>query len=143
MLNYAIIADIRRKAVDKLIPLKTVKYNKHKQAVWITQGIISSIKFIDSMYKGLKMTDKEAEMHALFKHNLNEYNKILNKLIKQAKRDYYHNQINLNIFAKHGGQLMELCAENRLLMAILLISKSVINLSRTKHSRISLTALLI
>ena len=52
-INYNILENILRNAVNKYIPLKKVKFNKykHKRTRWITFGILKSIKFRDNLFK--------------------------------------------------------------------------------------------
>ena len=49
-INYNIIQDTITAAKAKSFPVKTFKYNKHKQknSQWITQGLIKSIKNRDN-----------------------------------------------------------------------------------------------
>ena len=56
-LNYNIIHEEIMRAKDKHMPTKNVKFNryKHKYSTWITQGLIKSIKYRDSLYKQLNI----------------------------------------------------------------------------------------
>ena len=56
--NYNILQKIISSYLDKHFPVKTVRFNKHKHKnnVWITKGIIRSIKFKDKLYKLTKTT---------------------------------------------------------------------------------------
>jgi len=76
------------------MPTKTVKYNKykHKNNAWITKGLIRSIKFRDKLYHKLKNTNCDTTLYAQLKLNLNTYNKILKKAIREAKITYYNNK---------------------------------------------------
>ena len=51
--NYGIMENVINTTYHKHLPTKKVKYNKykHKDATWITQGIMNSIKFRDDLYK--------------------------------------------------------------------------------------------
>ncbi len=77
--------------MEKHIPDKTVKLNKHKHKMlkWITQGIVNSIAFRDNLHYRLKMSTPNSQEHKTFKTNLYTYNKILKKNIRMAKKPYY------------------------------------------------------
>jgi hypothetical protein len=86
---HSLLMNIR----DKCLPLKTVKFNrhKHKKSPWVTSGILRSIKFRDSLYLKLKRTHPETETYNNRKHNLKVFNNILKKIIREAKVVYYRN----------------------------------------------------
>ena len=90
-LNYEILNNIIQNAYEKHIPVKFVRFNKHKHKLnnWITRGIISSIKFRDRLYKRLTDTPSNTPLYHTLKINLSTYNKILKRLIREAKRNYY------------------------------------------------------
>ena len=79
-------------------PVRVVKFNKrkHKKSNWITKGIINSISFRDYMYRKLKQTSHDSHNFETPKINLRNYNKILKRNIKQAKKAYYQ-----EAFQKH------------------------------------------
>jgi hypothetical protein len=60
-LNYEIIDHTFEEMRSKYLPIKKVKFNKHKhkKSDWITQGIVRSIKNRDKLYKDLKNTHME------------------------------------------------------------------------------------
>ena len=95
--NNNILHDTLCDALDKHIPIKDVKFNKykHKKSGWITEGILTSIKYRDKLYKLKKcsVNDDEYEQNS---ENLRNYQNILNKTIHEAKFHYYQNQ-----FHKH------------------------------------------
>ena len=97
-LNYNILENILITSLDKHMPMRKMKFNKHKhkKSNWITNGIIKSIKFRDNLYKRTKQTSQNSIEFVNLKQNLSVYNKILKKLIKEAKFSYYNNN-----FAKH------------------------------------------
>ena len=66
------------------MPLKRVKFDKHKhtKSIWITAGLIRSIKFRDKLYLKMKQTRTNSEAYANIKTNLKTYNKILNRVGK-------------------------------------------------------------
>ena len=94
--NYDILQNLIKNAMEKHFPQKLVKYNKHKhkKSQWITQGIIKSIKFRDSLYVRLRNTSPNVELYNTLKVNLQTYNRILKKSIRAAKLNYYHSQFN-------------------------------------------------
>ena len=54
----------------------------------MTQGILTSIKHRDKLYKKLKLTQQNTEEHRNLTQNLKTYNKILRRLITDAKNTY-------------------------------------------------------
>ena len=94
--NVGVLQNLINSSMNKHLPQKLVKYrkHKHKKSEWITQGIINSIKFRDSMYKRLRTTPVTEEMYNTLKVNLQTYNRILKKNIREAKRIYYLSRLN-------------------------------------------------
>ena len=92
--NYHSFSKSLINAIKLYMPTKLVKYNKykHKYNQWITKGIINSIKFRDKLYHKLKSTSLDSDLYNTYKVNLNTYNKILKKAIRDAKKAYYHNE---------------------------------------------------
>lgn len=90
-INYNILHNILQHAKKKHIPLKVVKFqkHKHKKSPWITLGIIRSINFRDNLYKKHKMTDPQTPEFDTQKVNLKTCNTILKKSIRLAKKLYY------------------------------------------------------
>ena len=91
--NYNIINSIIVNALDNHLPVKTVRFNKHrhKKTKWITTGIIRSIKIRDNLYKELKDLNFTDAQYLTKKNNLKEYNRILKKSIRLSKKTYYEN----------------------------------------------------
>ena len=89
--NYNILDSILKTAMEKHMPIRYVKYNKHrhKKSNWITQGIIRSIKFRDTLYKRYRATSTDDPLHNTLKINLHTYNRILKQIIRKAKTSYY------------------------------------------------------
>ena len=89
--NYNVMESVILQAVNNHIPIKTVKFSKHKhkKSDWITNGIVRSIKFRDKMYVRLKKTDPSTDLYNTLKTNLCTYNCILKKSIRNAKKIYY------------------------------------------------------
>ena len=80
--------------LNKHMPIKKVKFNKHKhkKSNWITHGIIKSIKFRDNLFNRLKQMQQNSSAYINTKQNLVTYNKILKRLIHEAKLNYYHSK---------------------------------------------------
>ena len=92
--NYDILEHTITSAINKHLPTKTVKFNKHKhkKSNWITQGIIKSIKYRDMLYRKLKETNPYCQQHETMVINLHTYNNILKRSIRKAKADYYYSR---------------------------------------------------
>ena len=89
--NYNMLEQIITSAVNKHMPMKKVKFNKHehKKSNWITYGIIKSIKFRDNLFNRLKQMQQNSSTYINTKQNLVTYNKIPKRLIHEAKLNYY------------------------------------------------------
>ena len=94
--NFNKFHDYIMKLKERHLPVKYIKYNKHKHKrnKWITNGIIRSIRYRDNMYKVLKQTDPTSPPYEEAKSRLQCYNKILKKAIREAKINYYENIFN-------------------------------------------------
>ena len=92
--TYDIIESEILKAKAEFLPTKRVKFNKykHRKNNWITSALIKSIHHRDKLYHKLKTTSKSNENYSTRKFEYSEYNKFLNKLIKEAKTNYYNNE---------------------------------------------------
>lgn len=90
--NYEILSNTVKETKLRHFPTRMVKYNKrrHKNNKWISYGIINSIKSRDIMYLELKRTPVNDGRYLTLKHNLNVFNNILKKAIREAKVDYYN-----------------------------------------------------
>ena len=90
--NYNIISDTLQDTYEKHLPVKKVRYNKHKHknTKWITAGIMRSIQFRDNLNYRLKITPSNTILYQTIKNNISNYNKILQKLIRNAKKTYYY-----------------------------------------------------
>ena len=101
-INYNILHDIIQSAKNTYMPVKILKFNKHKhkKTKWITQALLNSISFRDKLYKRLKRTKPTSPKHKTLDTNLKTYNGILKKLIRSAKKTYYE-----NLFAKFKGDI--------------------------------------
>ena len=78
--KYDILHDTLTNAINKHIPVKTVK------------GIIKSIRFRDNLYLKLKKTPIDSIEFRCRQQNLKTYNGILRRNIKLAKRFYYNDR---------------------------------------------------
>jgi hypothetical protein len=94
--NYDLINSHLTTAINKFLPVKTVRYNKnkHRKDKWITQGILNSIRFRNKLYAKLKKLDTSTSEYQNTKTNLQTYNRILKQNIRNAKKMYYHNCFN-------------------------------------------------
>ena len=92
--TYDVLESVILKAKNDFLPSKTVRFNKykHKKNKWITSGIIKSIHIRDKLYRKLKSIHDNEISYITHKKNLDDYNKLLNKLIKDAKTTYYNNE---------------------------------------------------
>ena len=89
--TYDKLLSILDNARRKHTPSKIVKFHrhKHKKQVWITKGILKSIKYRDNLYKQIKITDRNSISYNIHKTNLSTYNRILKQSIGIAKNRYY------------------------------------------------------
>ena len=62
----------------------------------MTNGILNSIKYRDEIFLKLKALSNGTDLHNRLSENLKSYNKILKKLIRQTKIQYYADQFNKN-----------------------------------------------
>ena len=93
--NYDILEHTIKSAINKHLPTKTIKFNKHKHknSNWITKGIIiKSIKYRDMLYRQLKKTNPYCQQHEVMIINLHTYNNILKHSIRKAKANYYYSR---------------------------------------------------
>merc|ERR1711947_22612 len=94
--TYKIIESEISKAKNQFLPSKQVRFNKykHRKNNWITSAIMKSIHFRDKLYHKLKRTNKLDIAYITNKINYGNFNKLLNKLIKEAKTTYYNDECN-------------------------------------------------
>jgi len=92
--NYETVFQVLEKGLNECIPLKKIKFNKHKhkKSKWITKGLTNSIKFRDKLHLKLKLTPENTTLYNQLKINLNTYNCMLKKLIRQTKLEYFNNK---------------------------------------------------
>ena len=91
--NYDILKYAIQENIEKQLPLKNVKFHKHKikNNPWVTFGIIRSIKTRDKIYKQLKTISPDGDEYVRLKLKLITFNRILKKTIREAKISYYNN----------------------------------------------------
>ena len=89
--SYNLLNTIINKALITHLPMKNVKFNKHKhkKSNWITAGIIQSIRQRDKLYSEFKSLNVSHQQYALKRDNLKNFNRILKQSIRSAKRSYY------------------------------------------------------
>ena len=92
--TYQIIESEIIKAKEEHLPSKKVKFNKykHKSKNWITAGILKSIHVRDKLYAKYRSYKLNDPLHSIHKSTYTKYNKMLNKMIKNAKYSYYDNE---------------------------------------------------
>ena len=86
--NLNILNKVISKAKDKHLPVRMIKFSKHKhsKSQWITKGIIRSTAYKDKLYMKLKQTPTDSEQYINHKTNFSTYQRILKKLIRSAKK---------------------------------------------------------
>ena len=80
--NYNKMISIIDEAKKKHMPIKIVKFSKHKhkKSEWITKGIIKSIKFRDKLHNKMKTTARDSPDYNTYKTNISTYNRILKRV---------------------------------------------------------------
>ena len=88
ILNYNIIHEEIMLATEKHMPIKIMKFNKykHKHSTWITQGLLKSMKYRDSFYKQLKMSNSNSTNYEGILTNFKSFNSTLKKTISAAPK---------------------------------------------------------
>ena len=94
--NYNILMDVLENANVKHMPYQLVTFNKykHKNSLWITNGILRSIKYRDNLHKQIKLTNPTSIDYSIKKINLKTYNCILKRSIRAAELIYYEQLFN-------------------------------------------------
>ena len=75
-----------KRALDEIAPIKTKKISIKKLNQWSTKGIRTSTKTSFELYKAVKRKE-------LLKSEYAEYRKILKRIIRKAKNDYYNKKV--------------------------------------------------
>ena len=83
--------------MNKYIPLKTCKFNKHihKEQPWITKGLIKSLSTKDKLYKKYR-TCKNPNLKVLKETEYKTFRNIYNSLIRKAKMIHWHNTFEIS-----------------------------------------------
>ena len=76
------------RAKHKHMPIKIMKFNKykHKYSTWITEGLLKSMKYQDSLYKQLEITNSNSTNYEVILTNYKTFNSILKKNTRAAKK---------------------------------------------------------
>jgi len=92
-LSYDYLNTILVKVLNKHFEVKYVNFNKykHKKSKWITDGILKSISYRDTLYRKMKSFRNNELQYERQKSLLTTYNKILKNSIRIAKKNYYEN----------------------------------------------------
>ena len=95
-INNSKLSDLRDKAYNESFPVKSVKITKYNTKLnpWITYGLLNSIKKKDNLYKIMIKTNRNAPSYEKKVNKYKNFVKILNKLIRKTKSDYYTNEFN-------------------------------------------------
>lgn len=90
-LSYETLEQKISKAREIAFPKKTVKFNKrkHTHKAWMSKGILISINFRDQLYRDYINAPLNSQARLDFKINLDSYNNILKKSIRNAQARYY------------------------------------------------------
>ena len=83
--------EVIKRAKDKHLPYKTVKFKKYKQkkSTWITLAILKSIRYRDKLRNKLKLMHAGSHEYNMTRANLKAYNAVLKKCIRAAKQMHY------------------------------------------------------
>ena len=86
---YNYLINVYNNLLDEVIPLKTVRFNKHKHNLnpWASKDILLSIKYRDKLHSKIKKA-KNISQRIKLEKSYNDYRIFLNKKIKTAKRKY-------------------------------------------------------
>ena len=97
--NYRNIINTLQTFKNKHMPYKSVRFKRyhHKISPWLTNGILRSIKYKDSLYKKLKLTQQSDPIYNTLKINFHTYCKILKKSMAAVKKSYYQSQLTLHM----------------------------------------------
>jgi len=94
---YSSFINTYLKLYNQTIPIKTIRFNKyrHKSHPWITRGIIKSLYTKDKLYSKLKKC-KNKDLYREKDIQYKAYRNIYNRIIRQAKINYWHAQFEEN-----------------------------------------------
>ena len=88
-IEYNHFASILIAKTKQHIPEKTVRFNtyKHKKELWMTTGILNSIRYRDKIFSRSQLLKPASSRYSNSKCNLDSYNKIVEKIHKNSKKD--------------------------------------------------------
>ena len=89
-LTYDIIDKQIAGARETFLPVKTVRFNKHKHKhtkTWMTAYILRAIQYRDHLYKTYLSKPINSAENVFYKTNLGTSNTILKKDIREAKKN--------------------------------------------------------
>ena len=94
--SYNVIMEVIEAARKKNMTGKCFKFNKykHKKSKWITYGILKSIRFRDNLYTKLKLTNPVLREYDILYTNIQTYNKILKRSIREVKQRFLESTFN-------------------------------------------------
>jgi len=115
--SYYKFSKIIQTLSDRHFPVKYEKFSKYKHKInkWVTDGILNSIKHRDKLYVSLKSTSTDQKGYEAKRLKFQTYNRILKCCIRTAKRNYYHNKLELvkNDIRKTWTTINEIMNRNR------------------------------
>ena len=93
-ISYNKLESIIQSSREKFLPVKIVKFKKYKHKIspWMTNGILSSMREKDKLYKKLKKTSHQAHDYPLLENKSKLYCSMTQKCIRLAKSSCYHTQ---------------------------------------------------
>ena len=93
-ISYNKLESIIQSSREKFLPVKIVKFKKYKHKIspWMTNGILSSMREKDKLYKKLKKTSHQSHDYPLLENKFKLYCSMTQKCIRLAKSSYYHTQ---------------------------------------------------
>ena len=94
--NLDIINNLKSQTKTHSLPQSQINKHKHKKSRWITNGLLRSISYRDKLYVKLKRLPADTERHTNLKINLQIYQSILKKVIRDGKKKYYQKQYLIN-----------------------------------------------
>ena len=79
------------RAKNTHMPIKIMKFNKykHKHCICITQGLLKSTKYRDSLDKQFKMSTSNSPNYEVVLTNFKTYNSMLKNIFEQQKKKHY------------------------------------------------------
>lgn len=96
--NCEILSTIITNAKNLHMPLKIRKFNKckDKKEKWMTNGLLLQINRKNKMYVDWKTKSLNEEIYNMKKINFKTYDRIINRNIVEAKKNYYNNSFRIH-----------------------------------------------